>query len=623
MVDDFSEYQLPSYANSVFFNLSSDLMCVTCTSGIFSHVNRQWEEYLGYHHNQLVGSELFALVHPDDVLIVNALYQACLLQSLESFQVSTSSITNFRFRLCRSDRCYLWIDWSAIRNSDEDSICLVGRDVTNELRRESYLSKLMDITQVGFWEIDLDTEELYWSDNVHVIHETDSATYKPSLTDAMHFYHPDSLPVLSAAVNRQLTSGEPYDLELKFITSKGNHRWVRAVSQTEIQENKVIRSYGTFEDITGKVARRAEHEKLKRRIDLALRTSNIGVWDLDVTNIGKKELEWDEQMYRLYDISKADFHGYTTWESLLHPEDRPFIERAIADTISHKKDLSSCFRIITRSGDVRYLEAIATLACNQASGEVHILGVNWDVTEQEHIKAELLEKKILAEKSDVAKSTFIANMSHELRTPLNSVIGFSARLIKNTDKYDERTKSSLLAINRNGHHLLSLVNDILDLSKLDAGHLSLKYTSTSSAFFFHSIFEEFRSQIEEKGLAYRIHVQGDVSIKVDELRIKQVFLNLISNAIKFTSSGYINVNIIHDHNLMISIEDSGVGIRKEDLSRVFKRFEQFDEDSRFNVGYGTGLGLAISQEIVRMHGGSIRLVSEYTKGSCFTVVLPF
>ena len=118
-------------------------------------------------------------------------------------------------------------------------------------------------------------------------------------------------------------------------------------------------------------------------------------------------------------------------------------------------------------------------------------------------------------------------------------------------------------------------------------------------------------------------MHGDVNIKIDELRIKQVFLNLISNAIKFTPNGYIDVNIIHDHNLMISIEDSGVGIRKEDLSRVFKRFEQFDEDSRFNVGYGTGLGLAISQEIVRMHGGSIRLVSEYTKGSCFTVVLPF
>ena len=165
MTDGFSEYQLPNYTDSVFFNLSSDLMCVTCERGIFSHVNMRWEECLGYHHDQLVGSELFALVHPDDVLIVNALYQACLLQSLESLQVpissvKKSSVTNFRFRLCCSNKCYLWIDWSAIRSSDGDSVCLIGRDVTNELRRESYLSKLMDITQVGFWEIDLDTEGL-------------------------------------------------------------------------------------------------------------------------------------------------------------------------------------------------------------------------------------------------------------------------------------------------------------------------------------------------------------------------------------------------------------------------------------------------------------------------------
>ena len=618
-MDGFSEHQPLSYTDSVFFNLSSDLMCVTCERGIFAYVNTRWEECLGY--DQLVGSELFALVHPDDTLIANALYQSCLLQSLESLQKSTPAITNFRFRLCCSNKCYLWIDWSAIRCND--GVYLVGRDVTNELRRESYLSKLMDITQVGFWEIDLDTEELYWSDNVHVIHETDPSTYKPSLADAMHFYHSDSLPVLSAAVDRQLTSGESYDLELRFITSKGNHRWVRAISQTETQEGKVIRIYGTFEDITAKIKRREDHEKLKRRIDLALRTSNIGVWDLDVTNTENTVLEWDEQMYCLYDISKADFHGYQTWKSLLHPEDRPFVERAVAKTISERKDLSLCFRIVTRSGDVRYLEAMATLACNQVNDEVHMLGVNWDVTEQENIKAELLEKKMLAEKNDVAKSIFIANMSHELRTPLNSVIGFSSRLIKNADKYDERTMSSLSAINRNGHHLLSLVNDILDLSTLDAGHLSLKYTSISSAFFFRSIFEEFRAQIEEKGLVYRVEIQGDNNIKIDELRVRQVFLNLISNAIKFTSHGYIAVNISHaDNNLMIAIEDSGIGIRQEDLSRVFKRFEQVHENGRINVGHGTGLGLAISQELVRMHGGSLSLVSEYKKGSCFTVSLP-
>ena len=620
MIDGSSEHQFPSYADSIFFNLSPDLMCVTCVRGVCSHANTRWEECLGYRHDELIGSELFALVHPDDVLTAHAMYQSCLLQSFESLQASKSFVTNFRFRLCHSNKCYLWINWSATRSHDGGSIYLVGRDITNELRCESYLSKLMDITQVGFWEIDLDTEGLYWSDNVHTIHETDAATYKPLLTDAIHFYHPDSLPVLSAAIGRQLTSGESYDLELKFITSKGNHRWVRAVSQTEMQEGKVIRSYGTFEDITGKVARRTEHKKLKRRIDLALRTSNIGVWDLDVTNIENEGLVWDEQMYRLYDVDKADFHGYETWRSLLHPEDRSFVERAVDEARSGKgeSEFSLCFRIVTRSGELRYLEAIAAVTCNEADKEVHMLGVNWDVTEQENIKAELLEKKILAEKSDVAKSRFIANMSHELRTPLNSVIGFSSRLIKNAENYDERTKSSLLAINRNGHHLLSLVNDILDLSKLDAGHLSLKYTSISSAFFFYSIFEEFRLQIEEKGLAYHVHIQGDANIQIDELRIKQVFLNLISNAIKFTHSGYIDIKINHDDNLTISIEDSGIGIRKEDLSRVFKRFEQFDE----NVGHGSGLGLAISQEIVRVHGGSIGLRSEYKKGTCFTVILP-
>lgn len=610
--------------SDVFFELSSDLMCVSNLDGVIQRVNLRWKECCAPNNGKLASLSFFDLVHPDDLPIARTYYRH-LLSGSQPTIIWSSAVEKLTpvvsFRLRHNDGSYIWLDWNAIYKPDLGYVCFVGRDVTEDLRRESYLTKLMDITGTGFWEIDLDTKQLYWSQTVHTIHETDPLTYKPALTDGLQFYHPDSLPILSAAIANQMATGEAYDLELKFITAKGNHRWVRAVSQTEMQDGKVIRCYGTFQDITSKIHRRNENKKLQDRVDLALRASNIGVWDLDLVT---SNLVWDEQMYCLYGIDEMHFAGaYDAWTQSLHPEDRAMCEREYADALAGIKEFSPRFRIITPTGEIRYLAAVATVTRNEEGNAIRMLGVNWDVTDQEVIKAELLAQKLLAEKSDVAKSQFIANMSHELRTPLNSVIGFSARLLKNQQAYDERTVSSVESINKNGHHLLSLINDILDLSKMDAGHLNLKYTPVPSAFFFGSIFEDFRASIEDKGLDFHIDVQGEKTVYIDELRCKQVVLNLISNALKFTQVGYIAARVrTTDDELCFEIEDSGIGIRKDDQTRMFRRFEQFDEDSCFKIGYGTGLGLSISREIIRMHGGTIVLTSEYGKGSCFAVRIP-
>lgn len=624
--------------DDIFFQLSSDLMCKVSSCGRLIYTSPAWEHVLGCSERELFNRVLSDLIHPDDVAIARPYFEHTnyLKGGLNNIQrkhvgFGQDCVQKVRFRMYMSNTGYAWLDWKIFW--DTTSLCFFASatDVTEHNRKDSYLRKLMEVTKVGFWEIDLDTEKLYWSDEVHRIHETDPQCYFPNLSEAVRFYHPDSLPMLSSAVENQMLTGEPYDLELKFITSKGNHRWVRAVSHTEAQNDKIIRAYGTFEDITGKVAQRNETQTLKDRVELALRSSNIGVWEFDLQ---ANNLVWDEQMYRLYGAKPGELgDAFATWKALLHPEDKLKALRAIDNIVKGETNATATehFRIITPAQDLRYIAAMASVTFDSDGKALKLLGVNWDITEQETIKKELLRQKNLAEQSDTLKSIFISNMSHELRTPLNSIIGFSSRLLKRAENVEERTHRALLSINNNGYKLLSLVNDVLDLSKIDAGNLGLTYSSVSVPLFFGDLLNDFCDEIHAKGLTYHMHVDTDINMRLDESRCSQFMRHLMSNAIKFTHEGFIRVSIdcingqddeANQKFLRIQVEDSGVGIRPKDQLNVFKRFEQFDGNSQLTIGQGSGLGLAISYELVKMHGGNIEIESQLSKGSCFIVTLP-
>lgn len=231
-----------------------------------------------------------------------------------------------------------------------------------------------------------------------------------------------------------------------------------------------------------------------------------------------------------------------------------------------------------------------------------------------------------AEQSGEAKNKFLSNMSHELRTPLNSIIGFSRRLLKNTDHMNEKETKALEIIESSGNHLLKLINDILDLSKLDSGTLDLVFEEVNIADLCRESVDEYVLQAQAKGLTLSLEAEESILASVDVLRFQQMLSNLITNAIKYTHQGGVCVTaaICSDpHWLEIAVKDTGIGIREEDRQRLFKRFEQFDESSCFQVGLGSsGIGLSVIYELVHMHGGRISVTSTVDKGSCFTIVLP-
>jgi signal transduction histidine kinase/DNA-binding response OmpR family regulator len=241
----------------------------------------------------------------------------------------------------------------------------------------------------------------------------------------------------------------------------------------------------------------------------------------------------------------------------------------------------------------------------------------------------LEEARQEAERASRAKSEFLANMSHELRTPMNSIMGFTQRLItKLGDSLPEREMKALLTVDRNAKHLLVLINDILDLAKIEAGKMDLSRSHLNLVAIVQEAVEQAAPLTDNKPVQVRFDPPPAPLMFIgDRVRLKQVVLNLLSNAIRYTNEGTVTISVCEANDatlgrvVQIAVRDTGIGIKPEDLSRLFQQFTQLNSSSTRKIG-GTGLGLAISAHYARMHGGRIDVKSEFGQGAEFAVILP-
>ncbi len=357
-----------------------------------------------------------------------------------------------------------------------------------------------------------------------------------------------------------------------------------------------------------------------RRLDIALEASSIGVWDYDLLN---DIVFWDEQQYELFGLPADEkVLCYADWEATLHPDDVEQSNAAFQEALDERKNFFAEFRIIRPDGEVRWLRGAARIL--EIDGQpIKMIGSNWDVTDDILLRDQLQSERRAAEAANAAKSQFLANISHEIRTPLNGVLGM-AQLLRKSD-LSSRQEFYTETILSSGEVLLSLIDDVLDIARIESGRIDLERKPFSISAMVHAAADTILAPAQEKGLKVHFDIAKSVdrTVSGDEKRIRQVLVNLAGNAVKFTETGSVTIRALPGalNRIRFEVIDTGIGIPPDKRAILFERFTQADTSNTREHG-GAGLGLAISREIINLYDGEIGLDSTEGEGTCFWFEIP-
>lgn len=356
----------------------------------------------------------------------------------------------------------------------------------------------------------------------------------------------------------------------------------------------------------------------------AQKIAHLGSWTYDP---GTGVLTWSEEMFNIYGLDpRGVAPSFSGQQQLIHEEDREELDEALQKAIREGLEFELEFRVF-RPDSMRFVVMKVTTLIGDAG--VQMIGICQDITELKQTEAELKKAKKEAEAANIAKSDFLATMSHEIRTPMNAIVGM-ADLLGETPLNAEQQKY-IDVFRHAGENLLFIINDILDLSKIEAGHLDLEEIDFNLNDLLEQTCDMAASRAHVKGLEFACHIQPDVPVDLmgDPGRLRQIIMNLAGNAIKFTETGEIVVSVIKlrsdgdkSVSLLFSVRDTGIGIPAEIMDMMFDKFTQADTSTTRKYG-GTGLGLPISKLLVEIMGGNIWVESEAGRGTTFYFSVPF
>ena len=323
-----------------------------------------------------------------------------------------------------------------------------------------------------------------------------------------------------------------------------------------------------------------------------------------------------------YDVP-AKPYPVGAFQNIANDDDIQIIASAVDSWLGLATGNSVEFRVKDRSGNDHWIYSRGDVVENDANDKpIRAMGIMTDVTDRKRIEQELVNARIAAEDALHAKSQFLSSVSHELRTPLNGVLGY-AQLLQRDAGVPSGSQEYLRAIESCGKHLLTLINDVLDLAKIESGNIDIVHRANDLSEIVSSVSDIVGHRAKSKGLDFVVNVAADVPhiVQADEVKLRQVLVNLLDNAVKFTAKGRVELKLDVDldrHILLFSVRDSGMGIPDEKLRDVFEPFRQVNPQD----GKGTGLGLAICRRLVEAMGGNLNLSSEFGKGSCFYFDIP-
>ena len=426
-----------------------------------------------------------------------------------------------------------------------------------------------------------------------------------------------------------LNTKEIFDKRVQEIRDNGGNFAYRAkytrVGETKLRVHQVsafmIQNQGEemiwffTQDITDVIKNRDELRELNYLMDAILNNIPVYLFVKDPED-DFRYLYWNKAFASHSKIPASKALGHTDFEVFPEHENAEKFHRDDLELIRTRERMEMQETYVTATGETRIVQTLKTLVPLEGRAPL-IIGISWDITNMQNIEQELVQARIKAEQSDRLKTAFLANMSHEIRTPLNAIVGFSRLMTIADNAEDEKLYSDI--INQNSEILLQLINDILDLAKIEAGTLEYIRYPMDLGELCRNVYEMHKDRVQTGVVLILDNKDTSLIINEDQNRIMQVVTNLITNAIKFTFKGEIRFGFeVREEYIDFYVKDTGMGISEEKIKMIFERFVKLN-----TFVQGTGLGLAICRVIVEKLGGEITAESKLNEGSTFRFTIPY
>jgi PAS domain S-box-containing protein len=491
--------------------------------------------------------------------------------------------------------------------------------------RDALVERMQIISEtvgVGVWDWDPDSNTSVWNDRMYELfgHTRESFASRTWLD----MLHPDDVPGAESAMQAALGDGASFDIEFRVVWSDGSVRWIASRGRAERDAlGRTVRVLGVNMDISERRRSEQATRDLLERMQLTTKATGIGLWEY---NLAARALHWDEQLYRLVGRTPEDLPDLRRdWTSVLHPDDAERLGKEQRRALRDRRALDVEVRVVLPDGSLRYLTLRGQLRFDAHGRPLTQFGVAFDVTEHKLTETALRAKET-AERASQAKTEFLSRMSHELRTPLNAILGFTQILeIDQAYPLAPLQRDRVQHIQQAGWHLLSLINEILDLSRIEAGKARLSMSIVPLGEVIDECLALVGTDASKRHIETIVLRQAEApeSVWADRTRVKQVLLNLLSNAIKYNrESGSLRVTVgaDSDGNAMIAVRDTGHGLSAKQIDQLFQPFNRLGLESAQIEG--TGIGLALSLKLTEQMGGRLEVSSELGVGTEFRVTLP-
>ena len=512
---------------------------------------------------------------------------------------------------------------------------------------------LTDLVEAGSWVLnyapDGSVTSVQWGDGFRrLMGYTDQHDFPNELEPFLQGIHPEDKDALigdltTGTFDEKIMSTMGYDF--RFYKKDGSVRWFRSKGILyRDSEGRPEQCRGVAIDITKVKEHDALYAELQYEaasLDTIHEMLGSGKWTMDFDEAGvMKRVNWSDEFRRMIGYHDTDDFPdeLESWSDLLHPDDKDRVLKEFNETISDytgRKSYDVEYRLLTKNNEYRWYRAVGKPTRRPDGSPISYIGVFIDITKQKEMMLELAQQRESlsvaledANQANKAKTAFLSNMSHEIRTPMNAIIGLD-RIALNEPGISEKTRENLEKIGLSAQHLLSIINDILDMSRIESGRMSVKNEEFSFAKLLAQVNTIISGQCRDKDLEYECSMNGAIGDYYigDDMKLRQVLINILGNAVKFTPSGGTVTFVVESiaqfngkSTLRFTISDTGIGMSQDYLPKLFDAFSQEDSSKTSRFG-STGLGMTITKSIVELMHGTISVESEKNKGTTFTVTI--